>query len=778
MTDNPASSPTPPPPYPGAPGAGGDGSAPRGAGGGFFGWLRTLGLVRGDAWVGGVCGGIATRLGIDPLIVRGIFVVAAVLGLPMVLAYAVLWAVLPDRSGVLHLENLFRGRLEPPMIAALVIVLLSFVPVTPWLGNLLLWSGGSLGGIYDIGGALSVLWRGLLVLALIGLVLVAVVAIARRPRRRGRAGAAGFDPSAAGFDPYGPHGPGAAGRDPRSFGAAPYGGAAPFAGPAPYRSGTPYAGATPDAGAPRTDGAWPVPRLEAPAHSPAAFASGSNGTVLAPDDASKPDAVDAAADAASDALSSSAMPGEQTNLVAPSEPCDAGNGDAGNDDAGKVGAGKVGAEDTDTENSDADGSHAEISGPVVNGAAAAPNGAPATSANNPATPAWHENTPATMTAAPASFVAGTSAPATMPAPDAAPVATEPYDTWRQQQDQWRTEHDAWRQQQRDAERIAREQARAESAAATAQANREYQEARARRRASRPRTALWYVALTLGLMAVGGAAVALVAAPRGTLMAAALAFLAATAVGAVAMIVAGIARRRSGFITFLTITSLVIAGGTLVPALSVGRPWTESEVARVDGQILLPIGGGSISGPNPSDDTYLQSFGSTNIWLSPWMAGYDGLVSVEPEPVPTMASTPGPSSSPEPSERVATPSLIDPVRAGSISLEKGGEGQTQIDVEPGMIVAFTITASTLDVATHEVEMDGSWSGDITAQQLPTPRANQDGTYTWTFTLDTLAESPLITGEADAHSRGSVVTEVTIIQQDDVWINAGISPERKR
>jgi len=741
MTDNPASSPTPPPPYPGAPGAGGEGSTPRGTGSGFFGWLRTLGLARGDAWVGGVCGGIAARLGIDPLIVRGIFVVAAVLGLPMLLVYAILWVVLPDRAGVIHLESLFHGRLEPPSIAALVIVVLSFVPVIPWVSNLLLWSGGSWGGIYDIGGALSVLWRGLLVLALIGLVIVAIVAISRRPRHRGRDGAQ------AGFDPYAT---GASAPDPRGFGAAPYGGQAPYAGTEPY-GGPQYGTSVP------TSGAWPVPRLDTSAPAPSAFSAGPNGAVSEPHPVS---AVAASTSLAADGTSSGDAPSPSTVAG------DSADRDTGGDSA----TAEEGAADSDD---------------TVRAEAARATDEPAGSVHGPAAPAWHEGALPTHAAAsgpaasgPAASGAMSAVGASTSAPSAAPLANAPYDTWRQQQDQWRAEHDTWRQQQRDAERIARELARAEAAEATARANREYEEARARRRASRPRTALWYVALTLGVMAVGGAAVALTAAPRGTMMAATLAFLAATAVGAVAMIIAGIARRRSGFITFLTISSLVIAAGTLVPALSVGRPWSGSEVARVDGQVLLPLGSASISGPDPADRTYLQSFGFTNLYLNPWMAADPGFTMVEPDPVPTATAVPAPSSSPEPSTSTASPSLIPPMPAGSITLEKGGEGSTQIDVEAGMIVTFTITASSLSLGTYHVEDTGDTYTDTGAIDLPAPQSNGDGTYTWRFTLDTMAESPLIAGEPTSHARSSVTTDVTITQQDDVWINAGLAPERKR
>ncbi|CAN5229805.1 hypothetical protein BH09ACT5_BH09ACT5_21120 [soil metagenome] len=65
---------TPPPAPPPA--------APRQAEARFFGWMRGLGVRREPGWIGGVCAGIAARLGIDPLIVRGIAVVVAVLGGP------------------------------------------------------------------------------------------------------------------------------------------------------------------------------------------------------------------------------------------------------------------------------------------------------------------------------------------------------------------------------------------------------------------------------------------------------------------------------------------------------------------------------------------------------------------------------------------------------------------------------------------------------------------------------------------------------------------------
>ena len=76
----------------------------------FFGWVGSLGVVRADGWIGGVCAGVAARWGVDAVIVRGIAIVAAVIGLPAILVYALAWAVLPDETGRVHAVDLERGR--------------------------------------------------------------------------------------------------------------------------------------------------------------------------------------------------------------------------------------------------------------------------------------------------------------------------------------------------------------------------------------------------------------------------------------------------------------------------------------------------------------------------------------------------------------------------------------------------------------------------------------------------------------------------------------------
>ncbi|WP_185278487.1 PspC domain-containing protein [Leifsonia shinshuensis] len=176
------------PPHGSAAGAqapyGGPQSGLSGRGTRFFDWMRSLGVTRTDGWIGGVCAGIAYRIGIDPLIVRGILVVAALLGAPAILFYALAWALLPDRDGRIHLQRLFEGEFEPPMVAIGVLVVLSLLP---WSDGIW-WFGASFGHDPGWGDAVGrIVWT-LIVLA----AAVAVVVFAgRQADRRSWSGSAG-----------------------------------------------------------------------------------------------------------------------------------------------------------------------------------------------------------------------------------------------------------------------------------------------------------------------------------------------------------------------------------------------------------------------------------------------------------------------------------------------------------------------------------------------------------------------------------------------------------
>lgn len=157
----------PPPQGPGA------SSTPPVAEAAFFSWLRGIDLTRRSGWLGGVCAGIAERIGIDPLIVRGIVVVLAVVGAPAALLYAVAWFLLPDEHGIIHAQELGHGRVTRALPGIVAVFLVSFLPLTQgfWYTGALYWSNLEWGGA--VGRAV---WTGVLLVV----VIVLVVWLARR----------------------------------------------------------------------------------------------------------------------------------------------------------------------------------------------------------------------------------------------------------------------------------------------------------------------------------------------------------------------------------------------------------------------------------------------------------------------------------------------------------------------------------------------------------------------------------------------------------------------
>jgi phage shock protein PspC (stress-responsive transcriptional regulator) len=95
----------------------------------FFDWWRSTGLRRSsDSWLGGVAGGVAARLGLDPMIVRGALIVIAILGGPVLFVYAAGWALIPDQQGRIHLERAIRGVFDPAIVAIGILAVLTAVP--------------------------------------------------------------------------------------------------------------------------------------------------------------------------------------------------------------------------------------------------------------------------------------------------------------------------------------------------------------------------------------------------------------------------------------------------------------------------------------------------------------------------------------------------------------------------------------------------------------------------------------------------------------------------
>lgn len=131
-------------------------------GGGFFTWLRGLGVTRSqDRWLAGVAGSLAARAGIDPLIVRGIFIVLAIVGGPALLVYVAGWLLLPNTAGRIHLEDIVHGRADSGVITAAVIAgavivlpifLLGIAPSGAGLGMFLGFGGWDLLGQIGVPG--------------------------------------------------------------------------------------------------------------------------------------------------------------------------------------------------------------------------------------------------------------------------------------------------------------------------------------------------------------------------------------------------------------------------------------------------------------------------------------------------------------------------------------------------------------------------------------------------------------------------------------------------
>lgn len=148
--------------------------------GGFFDWIRGINVRRtDDRWVAGVCGGVAERTGLDPMLVRGIAIVVALLGGPIFLAYAVGWALLPDTTGRIHVERMLQGIFDPALIAIGVLLVLTFVPFSQGLW----WQGTP--GWWGMPGWLEGMLRAGWIIVLVAGFIWLVVVISRKASQRG-----------------------------------------------------------------------------------------------------------------------------------------------------------------------------------------------------------------------------------------------------------------------------------------------------------------------------------------------------------------------------------------------------------------------------------------------------------------------------------------------------------------------------------------------------------------------------------------------------------------
>lgn len=102
---------------------------------------RTFAALRGidvrrrtdNKWIGGVCSGLADRLGVDPVIIRAVLVLLSILGGAGIAFYLVAWALLPnDREEIVAQRALVHGD-----VGAVVLLVLAALAVFggSWWGH-------------------------------------------------------------------------------------------------------------------------------------------------------------------------------------------------------------------------------------------------------------------------------------------------------------------------------------------------------------------------------------------------------------------------------------------------------------------------------------------------------------------------------------------------------------------------------------------------------------------------------------------------------------------
>lgn len=102
----------------------------------FFSWVRSSAITRGDdRWVGGVCSGLARRLGWSPTLVRALVLASVLLFGFGAALYAIGWMLMPDgRDGRILAEELIAGHWDWSCVGAFACLALAIlIPGAGWL---------------------------------------------------------------------------------------------------------------------------------------------------------------------------------------------------------------------------------------------------------------------------------------------------------------------------------------------------------------------------------------------------------------------------------------------------------------------------------------------------------------------------------------------------------------------------------------------------------------------------------------------------------------------
>ena len=151
----------------------------------FFDSLRGSGLLRtNERWIAGVAGGVAYRFGLDPVLVRCVWVVLSIFSGVGLVLYGVAWALLPEESdGRIHLEEALSGRFNAGLAGAIGMTIIGMSTFgSGFIPNWYIHEAGTAG----IAAALwPLFWLGLIVLAIVFLIRSAQNRSANRKAARG-----------------------------------------------------------------------------------------------------------------------------------------------------------------------------------------------------------------------------------------------------------------------------------------------------------------------------------------------------------------------------------------------------------------------------------------------------------------------------------------------------------------------------------------------------------------------------------------------------------------
>ena len=102
----------------------------------FFDALRDLRVRRrtDDKWLGGVCSGLADRLGVDPVIVRVALVVLSIFWGFGVMVYLTAWVLLPDDKEEIAAQRAIRDG-DGGSIVLLIFAAFALFGVLTWTGD-------------------------------------------------------------------------------------------------------------------------------------------------------------------------------------------------------------------------------------------------------------------------------------------------------------------------------------------------------------------------------------------------------------------------------------------------------------------------------------------------------------------------------------------------------------------------------------------------------------------------------------------------------------------